>query len=230
VVARVLDVLELCRHAEGLNPERTLDELYRLVVALAEAVLHRDAEAALQGPVMPPAPRPHLLEEASFRYIPLGKNVLVRRRGTAGFGPPQFATDQRPFEAEVVAVGVDVPVGTGGIAQAVNPGDDVIVPDHMGISIGYEDGPAPRSELLIVYFDNLLVVVQPRELRIHECRRCIECPDEAHHWIENSEFEDAGDPEFECKHCEAVCDSADDADGFAVPDGIARPRSQPRPE
>jgi co-chaperonin GroES (HSP10) len=155
-------------------------------------------------------------QEASFRYIPLGKNVLVRRRGTAGFGPPQFATDQRPFEAEVVAVGVDVPVGTGGIAQAVNPGDDVIVPDHMGISIGYEDGPSPRSELLLVYFDNLLAVVQPPELRM------LSAP--------NTEFEDAGDPEFECKHCEAVCDSADDADGFAVPDGIARPRSQPRTE
>jgi hypothetical protein len=218
MAASVLDVLMLCRHANGLNTERTLDELYRLLVALAEATL-RDRVTP------PPADHPEPAE-ASFRYVPLGGNVLVRRRHPYGPVSPKMQALNRPFHAEVVSVGVDVPTGQDGIAQAVNPGDDVIMPAHVALSLGYEDGPA-RSELLLVYFDNLLAVVQTRELRMDECRRCSECEGMPHHWLENTAFEEAGDPEFECKHCEAVCDSADDDDGFAVPDGIARPRSAP---
>jgi hypothetical protein len=37
-----------------------------------------------------------------------------------------------------------------------------------------------------------------------KCRRCYECADADHHWIENDAFEDEDSPEFVCKHCDAV--------------------------
>lgn len=52
------------------------------------------------------------------------------------------------------------------------------------------------------------------------CRRCSECVGEEHHWIENGEFAEAGDPEFECKHCDAACAAVDDDGGFPVPSGV----------
>lgn len=61
---------------------------------------------------------------------------------------------------------------------------------------------------------------------IDQCPRCSECVGQAHHWIENSEFDDEGDPEFECKHCEAVCNSRDDDQGFMVPDESTTRRRQ----
>lgn len=63
-----------------------------------------------------------------------------------------------------------------------------------------------------------------------QCRRCSECPGQEHHWIENDDFEDEGDPEFACKHCDAMCHAKDDLDigddparidaGFFEPSGI----------
>jgi len=51
------------------------------------------------------------------------------------------------------------------------------------------------------------------------CRRCSECEGQEHHWIENDDFEDEGDPEFSCKHCDALCFSIDDDGGLPVPSG-----------
>lgn len=60
-----------------------------------------------------------------------------------------------------------------------------------------------------------------------ECRRCSECEGEDHHWIENTDFSDEGDPEFQCKHCPAYCDSEDDQDGLAMPTGVVRAWTPP---
>jgi len=43
-----------------------------------------------------------------------------------------------------------------------------------------------------------------------------------HHWMENSDFDGEGDPEYECKHCPATCHAVDAANGFSVPDNIVR--------
>lgn len=40
--------------------------------------------------------------------------------------------------------------------------------------------------------------------QIPECRRCSECRNSEHHWLDNMDFEDADDPEYVCKHCPAV--------------------------
>lgn len=42
-----------------------------------------------------------------------------------------------------------------------------------------------------------------------------------HHWIENPDFEDEDDPEFACKHCDALCEADDDDDGIPAPSGEA---------
>lgn len=55
----------------------------------------------------------------------------------------------------------------------------------------------------------------------HPCRRCSECQGCEHHWLENGEFEEAGDPEYECKHCPAKCRAVQDDNGFDEPDGNA---------
>lgn len=51
------------------------------------------------------------------------------------------------------------------------------------------------------------------------CRRCSECIGQEHHWIEGTDLEGVRDPEFACKHCEALSHGTDDADGFIVPLG-----------
>ena len=38
------------------------------------------------------------------------------------------------------------------------------------------------------------------------CRRCGDCEGYSHHWMHNGEIEDENDPEFVCKHCDAVGD------------------------
>ncbi len=225
-VSKLLDVLRLCIHAGATNEHSSLDQLYRLVQALAEAIL----EPARESKEVDRVATFQKDAVATFRYIPLGKNVLVRRAAPlTHFAEPAWPSGL-PFEAVVVSVGVDVPpwAAAGSPAQ-VSPGDIVLVPAHVGISVGFEDGPAPGSELLLVFFDNLLAVVDhvPPIPTIDQCPRCTECPGQEHHWMENSEFADAGDPEYECKHCEAVCDAIDDADNpdDMSPSGIARPRS-----
>ena len=52
------------------------------------------------------------------------------------------------------------------------------------------------------------------------CRRCSECVGQDHHWMENQRFNQDGDPEYVCKHCEAACAGVDDDDGFMVPSGV----------
>ena len=37
-----------------------------------------------------------------------------------------------------------------------------------------------------------------------KCRRCVECAGMTHHWISNDECEGPDDPEFVCKHCDAI--------------------------
>jgi DnaJ-class molecular chaperone len=52
------------------------------------------------------------------------------------------------------------------------------------------------------------------------CRRCSECANSDHHWLENGDFgndpDDSGDPtgnEYICKHCPAVGDECPDCYG-----------------
>jgi hypothetical protein len=58
-----------------------------------------------------------------------------------------------------------------------------------------------------------------------ECRRCGECRDREHHWLDNpdfgadpewlAEYEDAGNPEHShvCKHCDAYGDECEYCEG-----------------
>lgn len=53
------------------------------------------------------------------------------------------------------------------------------------------------------------------------CRRCVECIEgQEHHWIENFDFSEGGDPEYACKHCDSYCHARDDEDGFSEADGV----------
>lgn len=45
------------------------------------------------------------------------------------------------------------------------------------------------------------------------CRRCSDCPDADHHWIDNSECYGPEDPQFCCKHCDALGDECETCDG-----------------
>jgi hypothetical protein len=48
----------------------------------------------------------------------------------------------------------------------------------------------------------------PAPVQDHACRRCTECPGQAHHWMEGFDEDDEGelldpmDPRWQCKHCE----------------------------
>lgn len=52
------------------------------------------------------------------------------------------------------------------------------------------------------------------------CRRCSDCVGQDHHWIDNGYFFEGGDPEYQCKHCDAFCHAIDDVDGFSEPSGV----------
>jgi len=58
--------------------------------------------------------------------------------------------------------------------------------------------------------------------RAPPCRRCSECVGCDHHWLDNGDFEDEGDPEYQCKHCPAKCRAIEDDDGLMIPDNIPR--------
>lgn len=36
------------------------------------------------------------------------------------------------------------------------------------------------------------------------CRRCSECRNSDHHWLDNMDWETESDPNYRCKHCPAV--------------------------
>ena len=50
------------------------------------------------------------------------------------------------------------------------------------------------------------------------CRRCSECPDGPHHWID-AEVSDADDPTHDCKHCDAVGEECGDCEGDGEAEG-----------
>jgi hypothetical protein len=45
------------------------------------------------------------------------------------------------------------------------------------------------------------------------CRRCSECQDSEHHWIDNDECSGEDDPAHACKHCDALGDECEMCDG-----------------
>ncbi len=45
------------------------------------------------------------------------------------------------------------------------------------------------------------------------CKRCSECADAEHHWIDNDECNGPGDPTHACKHCDAVGDECETCGG-----------------
>jgi len=47
------------------------------------------------------------------------------------------------------------------------------------------------------------------------CRRCSECEGAEHHWIDNTDFEDEGDPTHRCKHCPALGDECEECEGLS---------------
>lgn len=57
-----------------------------------------------------------------------------------------------------------------------------------------------------------------------ECRRCVDCADSSHHWMENDDWDEFEDreptdeemenhPSFACKHCDAVGEYCPRCDG-----------------
>lgn len=59
------------------------------------------------------------------------------------------------------------------------------------------------------------------------CRRCNECAESAHHWLDNGDFENSKDNANKptgnshvCKHCDAVGDECEDCDGIGDSGGI----------
>jgi hypothetical protein len=45
------------------------------------------------------------------------------------------------------------------------------------------------------------------------CRKCSECPDDGHHWIDNFDASDKVDATHECKHCDMLGDECETCDG-----------------
>lgn len=50
------------------------------------------------------------------------------------------------------------------------------------------------------------------------CRRCSECPNSPHHWLDNSECCGPEDPSHVCKHCPATGMECPDCDGTGIKD------------
>lgn len=93
---------------------------------------------------------------------------------------------------------------------------NVSVLDEMVTSLQAKPDAVKPVELSQEIVD-LLISGNPIKL----CRRCSECVGQDHHWIENDEFEDAGDPEFACKHCGAKCFAKDDDESELMePNGV----------
>jgi hypothetical protein len=55
-----------------------------------------------------------------------------------------------------------------------------------------------------------------------DCRRCIICQDQDHHWLEYEPKENESDPDpipdFICMHCPAIGDACDRCDGTGFDD------------
>lgn len=98
---------------------------------------------------------------------------------------------------------------TGLAAVKNQPGIGAVVTSTLATS----GVPRALYEMLRAAFDSDGNLPPP-------CRRCMECQGAQHHWIENGDFLDAGDPEYECKHCPAKCRAIDGDDGFMEPDNI----------
>jgi len=100
---------------------------------------------------------------------------------------------------------------------------------------GYEVllGHYQRLRRVVDYLDSprvLLEIPQPHRMRLSEllhgreqkpgsCRRCAECEYSDHHWIDNATG-NPDDPEWTCKHCDAVgstCAACDGEGGFVGP-------------
>ena len=58
------------------------------------------------------------------------------------------------------------------------------------------------------------------------CRRCVECVDEEHHWIESMGLEGE---EYVCKHCDVTCAAVDDPEHGFVASGIVKPSDDGTP-
>jgi len=93
----------------------------------------------------------------------------------------------------------------------------VMVEAHTGA-----EGRSPTGQVALSFWTMIVAAYRMGEAGTSEppCRRCTECPDQAHHWMEDSdgeEWEYSPDPRpiWACKHCDFVMpmDDMEDPDG-----------------